>query len=466
MSPSFIFAQPPANTCTPPSTACLNTPYNGNIDLANPTTLHSIVATPQRLSYARTTLNSNFHDVKYVNDPGYDTVMCLPPDSNQCDNDTSILKYDVYYPTDHNYTACPLPAIILFHAGGFLECSNLLLPNIVTVAQELSRRGYVVYSVEYRTGILKAPGTRYTSVQQQLAVYRACQDARGAIRSIILRQLLEGTGGINDPYRINPDKIFVGGFSAGGLIAMNASWYTPSMVYSIFPNSGTVNIQTALGFIDADYSYASKATLIAKQGHDYQKNIIGNACMWGAIGIPVSYDNHEYDFFQDTLLKLLISFQRRQDATFPYPDNDVDDSSQNVYFSTSSGYNSTSYCINASAYTLDGNKTSSDLITGSTLNMRKILLQDSIANEHYVDCDMYHGFSTDSLGFHGDFGTGVTNEQDACVYLAKRIATYFQAVLNGNEKNLGTDYFPDCKNGRTKCNAKTTSCPLTDCEVH
>ena len=244
-------------------------------------------------------------------------------------------------------------------------------------------------------------------MQQQLAIYRACQDARGAIRSIILRQLREGTGTIDDPYRINPDNIFVGGFSAGGLIAMNASWYAPSMVYDIFPNGGTGSstIQQALGSVDADFYYASKSALTNAQGHDYQTNIIANACMWGGIGIPVAFDTDEYDFFDPTLLKPLISFQGKLDLTFPYPDGDA---GQNIKFHYTlpppvDTFNSTAFCINATNgnYFLDQNASTRDLISGSTLNMRNILLHYGIADEHYVDCDMGHGFSGSGTNFHG-----------------------------------------------------------------
>lgn len=93
--------------------------------------------------------------MKYVNDDAYDPQQCPAPVGNQCDNDGSSLIYDVYYPTDHDYTSCPLPAVILFHAGGFIECTNLEQPDIVTMCQELAKRGFVAFSVEYRTGRIK-----------------------------------------------------------------------------------------------------------------------------------------------------------------------------------------------------------------------------------------------------------------------------------------------------------------------
>ncbi len=430
---SFGFAQLPANVCPSPGIACLNTPYNGKLDLAN-TNLYTIPATPLRLSYSKSPKNPNLGDVKYKHDDFYSALCPAPSDTDHCDNDSTSLIYDVYYPDTsyHNYATCALPAVILFHAGGFGECTNLALPNIVTVCRQLAMKGYVVFSVEYRTGrITDQTNLKLTSVQQQLAIYRALQDARGAIRSIIKRQLNEGTAGINDPYRININKIFVGGFSAGGLMAMNATWYTPAMVYNIFQNggAGSATIQDALGDIDANFYYATKADLINAIGHDYQTNIIGNACMWGAVGIPTQYETlplHEYDFFDSTLLKPLISFQGKKDPVFPY---DLG-KKQNINFSSSTSniYNSTTYCINPinGAYFLDRSTSPApDLISGSTLNMQNILLQYYIPVEHYVDPDMFHGFTTDTSGFfHGDFGTGVTNEQDACIYLAQRIATF------------------------------------------
>src|SRR5689334_6690450 len=83
-----------ANICPLREEACLNTPYNGTIDLANPAIPHTIPATPLRRSYAKATLNPNFGDVKYVNDELYDPIKCPAPSNDQCDNDGSSLIYD------------------------------------------------------------------------------------------------------------------------------------------------------------------------------------------------------------------------------------------------------------------------------------------------------------------------------------------------------------------------------------
>jgi len=127
---------------------------------------------------------TGYGDVKYNQDIKYCTkCICERPDVDMCIPNPNHLVYDVYYPSDYeDYDTCPLPAIILFHAGGFIECTNFRQPGIMTICQELAKRGYVAYSVEYRTGRITDPSdnAKYTSVQQQLAAYRAIQDAKGA----------------------------------------------------------------------------------------------------------------------------------------------------------------------------------------------------------------------------------------------------------------------------------------------
>ena len=446
----------------PPASECLNKPFNGSLNLATGTPYSFAKITA--VSYAKTNMPGTFGDVKYKGDDNYkqgSTCYFNPNHINDtCDGRINNLIYDVYYPSNYNnYATCPLPAVILFHAGGFMECSNYSQPGIRIVCEELAKRGYVAFSVEYRGGRIKEPPpSDNTSVQQQLAVYRACQDARGAIRSIIKRQNNETTGdNWQDPYRIDINSIFVGGFSAGGVAAMSAAWYTNNKVYQVFQGgTGSASIQDALTSINADFYYGEPTI-------PYQANIKGTANMWGAISIPYSFDINEETFFNSNLLKPHIAFHGKLDDVFPYPDG----SAQFVNFSPTplSGpnvYNSEDFCIRTTngSYFLEGNSNTVDLINGSSLNMRNILNFYGISNELYVDCDMKHGLSSNGQ-FLGDFGTTATTQNQASVYIAQRMATFFQAVLSGNAGNIGTDYFPNCPNTRSGCPAKTTTC--TDC---
>lgn len=455
-----------SQTCPTPTTPCLNTPYNGNLNLKN--ALYSTFTRVGPISYAIqpiSLLPITFGDVKYVMDENYVDGSNCDVEANaidSCFNDAENLIYDVYYPSTYsNFETCPLPAVILFHAGGYLECSNYRQPGIRVVCEELAKRGFVAFSVEYRAGRIKDPDIRYTSVQQELAVYRACQDARGAIRSIIKRQNNETSGdNWGDPYRINSEKIFVGGFSAGGVAAMNAAWYTNSMTYQVFPSTGAT-IQQVLTGINADFYYGESTGALAIE---YQSKIKATAAMWTAVPIPISFDdpgNFEWQFFNSSLLKPHIGFVGKQDDVFPYPDN----SSQHVKFSPTSNvaYNTEDWCIRTTNgnYTLEGNAATDDLINGSCLNMRNILNHYTIPNELYVDCSMHHGLSSGTYGFEGDFGTSATTSNQASAYIAQRMATFFQAVLNNNAGSIGTDFFPNCENTRQGCSTLTTSC--VDC---
>lgn len=96
-------------------------------------------------------------------------------------------RYKAYYPkiTVHDYVNRPLPVYIFFHAGGFQECPNYEPPLINNLCIELSRKGWICFTVEYRRGRIKDTDTTKLSVQEQFARYRAIQDGCGAIRSII-----------------------------------------------------------------------------------------------------------------------------------------------------------------------------------------------------------------------------------------------------------------------------------------
>jgi len=157
-----------------------------------------------RLSYAKPPLTTPvYKDVLYNvencvgngDDLTFDSLDV--PGTTTCTDEKSSLVFDVYYPTNNNYTVCKLPALILFHGGSYLECSDLTNPGVVELCQDFAQRGFVVFSVEYRRGVLAEStddrvvtggipsGIGYTTAQQFLAIYRACQDARGAIRSIV-----------------------------------------------------------------------------------------------------------------------------------------------------------------------------------------------------------------------------------------------------------------------------------------
>jgi hypothetical protein len=372
----------------------------------------------------------------------------------------SPLRYKAYFPlnTAHDYTTTPLPVVILFHAGGFQECTHFELPIMETFCEELSRKGFIAITAEYRRGRLKDNAsvdsdTDYTSVQQQLASYRAQQDGRGAIRSIMKR---DNVNGHDNKFKINTEQVFVGGTSAGGIIAMGAAYYrTQSMVNKVFPKKGssTYTIQDALGPIQADNYYGSAA---------YWPVIKGVLNCWGGIAIPKENDSDEAAFFSDGAgandNPPMIAFHGALDLTVPY----FDDPNQDSYFSKRDNsaaepllYVAEDFCLELSggnSYAIKSSTNSNPVTVKlcSSINMYNVLSSLNRFTEVYIDCDMGHGLDKDT----SDFGITITNPNNTDEvekYIAQRTAVFFQTIMR--EPNIqfgdkGRSIFRDCENNR------------------
>ena len=74
---------------------------------------------------------------------------------------------------------------------------------------------------------------------------------------------------------------------------------------------------------------------------------------------------------------------------------------------------------------------------------------------------MKHGLDKcDYPCFDSEFGTMDTTRDQVDVYIAQRIATFFQAVLGGFATNLGRRVFIECENKRYACQQNVNpSCP-------
>ena len=226
-------------------------------------------------------INPDLADVEYqrklisINPNKYDEY-CHGA-ATSCHADAASLKYYVYYPSNFDYANCKAPVIILFHGGGFSDCSSFNASDLQYACREFAKRGYVAFDVEYRRGRYIDPTQTYFTAQQSLAVYRAMQDARGAIRSIIRMESRHSIDfpTLPYPYSIDVNKIFVGGGSAGSVTAIQTvSYPNDAQVASIFPNAGTNTIKDVLGSINADYYYGDSTLNI-------WNNIKGCINLWG-----------------------------------------------------------------------------------------------------------------------------------------------------------------------------------------
>ncbi|MFT7589277.1 MAG: para-nitrobenzyl esterase [Limisphaerales bacterium] len=119
------------------------------------------------------------------------------------------LFVDFFEPTGDTETERPL--VVLAH-GGFFIAGDRKAADIYALCTDLAEKGYACASIQYRLGV----GTlELDSLGFSKAVIRGVQDARAAVR--YFRQ--EAT-----TYKIDPDQIFIGGTSAGGVLAMHYAY--------------------------------------------------------------------------------------------------------------------------------------------------------------------------------------------------------------------------------------------------
>jgi hypothetical protein len=120
-----------------------------------------------------------------------------------------ILRMDLYYPNLTIDQSSKRPFIMLFHGGGF-SSGDKQSGDIKDLCIHLARRGFVCATVNYRLGY------DFTEYGQYKARYRAIQDGHAAMRYIVNNA---------NTVRIDTSWLFVGGQSAGSLLALG-------MVYS------------------------------------------------------------------------------------------------------------------------------------------------------------------------------------------------------------------------------------------
>jgi acetyl esterase/lipase len=124
---------------------------------------------------------------------------------------TVTLDMDLYEP--NRDTAVARPAIIWIHGGSFC-CGDKTSPELVDEANTFSMKGYVNVSINYRVdpnGCSASAPTAECVVEIQDAMH----DAQAAVRFLRANAA---------KYRIDTDRIAVGGTSAGAITALNVAY--------------------------------------------------------------------------------------------------------------------------------------------------------------------------------------------------------------------------------------------------
>jgi predicted esterase len=125
------------------------------------------------------------------------------------ENQAITLQLDLYQPQGDTVKA--RPAVVWVHGGSFC-CGDKTSADMVDEATTFSEEGYVNVSINYR---LESPGCTGTFSNCGSAIAEAFQDAQTAV--LFLR-------GHASTYRIDPNRIAIGGTSAGAITALNVGY--------------------------------------------------------------------------------------------------------------------------------------------------------------------------------------------------------------------------------------------------
>ncbi len=128
------------------------------------------------------------------------------------------LKLDLYKPTGENLPQ-QLPAAILIHGGGFVG-GDKAQSSFVSLSNDFAERGYVTVSINYRLfgdNVPPAKDTPFSDLDERYDTFVAgVEDSFHAIKWV--KDSADSLG-------IDPERIVLGGHSAGGFLSMAAGMF-------------------------------------------------------------------------------------------------------------------------------------------------------------------------------------------------------------------------------------------------
>ena len=146
------------------------------------------------------------------------------------------LLVDVYRPYGEDQTF-ERPLVIIVHGGSFLGGSKDG-EDVVPIAGDLAKMGYVTASISYRLGVDPLGALFNGETEFSRTVIRAYHDAKAAVR-FFRKSVAEE----NNPYGINPNQIYMLGVSAGGFVALHVAYLNseseiPAVIDQSLPGLG------------------------------------------------------------------------------------------------------------------------------------------------------------------------------------------------------------------------------------
>mgnify|MGYP001212834878 CR=1 FL=1 len=153
-------------------------------------------------------------------------------------------EMDIYTPDGDTETNRPL---ILYMHGGSFYAGSKSMTDCVDFCTSMAKRGYVTASLNYRlANMLSFIASNETQYE---TVLKAVSDVKSAIR-YFRKDFANG-----DTYGIDPNTIFVGGYSAGAVIALHLAYIDAT---SDLPTS-PINVQSIVNTLSPTYGLEGDA---------------------------------------------------------------------------------------------------------------------------------------------------------------------------------------------------------------
>lgn len=133
------------------------------------------------------------------------------------------LQMDIYTPDDNNAH----PLVLLIHGGAFLYGDK---NEATDMCKYFAERGFTAVTINYRLGwdfgTNNCDGNMETL---KIAVYRGLQDTHASLRYLVANAA---------SYKIDTAKIFIGGSSAGSVLALQTAYLNQADADKYFPFFG------------------------------------------------------------------------------------------------------------------------------------------------------------------------------------------------------------------------------------
>lgn len=201
-----------------------------------------------------------FSDVDVQYDVQFGSV--IDPQGNPMD-----LFMDIYQPAGD--VAEERPVILLAYGGSFTAGSKES-PDIVALCDSLARYGYVTAAISYR---LEQAASLLQVDKMIKIIYMSVYDGKAAVR------FFRKDAAQDNEYRINSDQIFIGGVSAGAILAIHLAYMN---------EADDLQGQFLDALTDLGEGFEGNS---GNQG--YSSEVQGVISLAGAVGLPEWIDEDE-----------------------------------------------------------------------------------------------------------------------------------------------------------------------------